>query len=771
MQILLAAATASVAGAQTFTFTSCSGAVASVSAISVLPTGPIAAGATTTYGFGLVGSFSLTANGSTTSTTGFGSAAITYGNPGGFGQMTALSIQSPLAQSGKFGWSVTLEGAGTLFTPGTFPSTLPPLSSWNLPWLGAQGMSFDYISLSPGVKSFLLGCGDTTSGGGGAVPGETLGDPSSQPGCAFCPYPVNLGTGNMFEQIEDYHTTGANRLAFMRYYNSMAASTTFAASLGKNWRSNYDRYLDLSATSVIAERPDGQQVTFTANAGAWTTDTDIDMTLTNSGSTWVLTDHHDTVETYTAVSASEGLLQTIKARNGYTQTLLYNTTNQLTSVTDSFNRQLTFVYNSALLQSVTTPDNSTLTYGFTANVLSSISYSTSPVTSQTYVYENSSFPSALTGVIDENGARYMTWTYDASGRVLTSQLGGGANLTTIVYNDTDGSRTATNALGQQEVYKFATLQGVPKVIEVDRAATSTTAAATSLYTYDSNGYMASHTDWNGNITTLANDSHGQPTTINEAVGTPQARTTSITYHSVFRLPAQIVAPGVTTNLNYDSAGELLTKSLTDTTTGTVPYSTNGQTRTWTFTWSNFLEASVKSPRTDLSSVTSFTYDASGALIGVKNAMNQTLQVTQHLPGGLPQTTVDPNGVTTNRTYDARQRLLSSAVTTAAGALTTTFTYDAAGSLLDTTQPDGSTLTSRYDAAHRLSGVSDTLGDSIVYTLDALGDRTEAALLDASSTQQLQRSGVYDVLGRVLESIRRRTTRMTPTGIPSPSATL
>ena len=37
----------------------------------------------------------------------------------------------------------------------------------------------------------------------------------------------------------------------------------------------------------------------------------------------------------------------------------------------------------------------------------------------------------------------------------------------------------TNALGQQLLYKFTTLQGVPKVTEIDRQATSTTAAATA----------------------------------------------------------------------------------------------------------------------------------------------------------------------------------------------------------------------------------------------------------------------------------------------------
>ena len=34
--------------------------------------------------------------------------------------------------------------------------------------------------------------------------------------------PINLGTGNMYEQVTDYTTVGQNPLAFIRYYNSMA---------------------------------------------------------------------------------------------------------------------------------------------------------------------------------------------------------------------------------------------------------------------------------------------------------------------------------------------------------------------------------------------------------------------------------------------------------------------------------------------------------------------------------------------------------------------
>ncbi len=500
-------------------------------------------------------------------------------------------------------------------------------------------------------------------------------------------------------------------------------------------------------------------LSFTLSGGRWVSDSDVDVQLSqNNVATWTLTNHDDTVETYTVKSPGQALLTSIQSRNGYTQNLKYNSSNELVSVTDSYNRTLTFTYtySGELLQSVTTPDNLVITYGYTAaaggNQLTSVSYSTTPATSQTYLYENANLPFALTGIIDENGNRYGTWTYDSNGRALSSQHAGGADLTTVAYDDTTGNRTVTNALGQQAVYKFTTLQNVPKVTEIDRLATATTVAAKRTFSYDANGYQASETDWNGNLTTYVNDVHGQPTTIVEASGTAQARTTTITYHSTFHLPLSIVAPGLSSAFTYDGSGELLTRALTDTTATIVPYSTNGTARTWTYTWNNFLLASAQGPRTDVKELTKYSYDGSGSLTAITNALGQSTKITAHTGGGLPSTVVDPNGVTLNLTYDARQRLLTGTLSTSAGPLTSALSYDPAGNLLSTALPDSSSLAYSYDNAHRLTRVTDLFNQSIALTLDANGDSTETDTLSSASTAARKHSAAYDALGRILTDI-------------------
>lgn len=671
------------------------------------------------------------------------------------------SITYPSAQSET--WGINNSGvivgnspttAGFIYNGGTYTLIVPQTSA-TVSVFGINSSNTIVGIWSTGVASGFIGTPT-----GGSLPRSNAKNNGQGCECTGNPVrgePVTVGNGNLFEHLTDYTTTGQNPLAFTRYYNSTAInSTTLATELGVNWRSNFDRYLQLSPATVIVERADGQQLTFTLSGSTWTTDSDVDTTLTNSGSTWTLVDRDDVTETYTAISSSEAQLNTIAARNGYTQTMHYNGSNQLTSVTDSYSRHLTLAYNTnGTLATVATPDSTTITYGYTAvgsgHNLTSVTFPTSPTSTVTYAYGASSAPpSALTSIVDENSNTYATWTYDGQSRVTSSKLGTSANTTTFTYNS-GGTVTVQNALGVQDTYTFTTLQFIPKVTQISRAATGTTVAATETFGYDSNGYLASKTDWNGNQTTFTNNSHGLPTTINEAVSSSVARTTTIAYNSTFvHLPATITTPGVTTTFTYDGSGNELTRTLTDTTSTSVPYSTNGQTRTWTNTWSSFLLATTKTPNNN---TTTYGYGSDGALTSITDALSHVASITSHTGGGRPLTIVDPNGatngMTTTFTYDARQRLIGRAVASSAGTHTTTYTLDPAGNLTKVTLPDSSYIQYVYDTAHRATKATNALGEYQTYTLDALGDKTQINTFDSSNAQWRQQSQTFDALGRQL----------------------
>jgi YD repeat-containing protein len=158
------------------------------------------------------------------------------------------------------------------------------------------------------------------------------------------------------------------------------------------------------------------------------------------------------------------------------------------------------------------------------------------------------------------------------------------------------------------------------------------------------------------------------------------------------------------------------------------------------------------PRTDVADVTTYQYQAAdgpnyrrGDLWKITNAAGHMTEVLRtDSATGRPVEIMDPNGVVTLLTYDARGRLSSAQVAQEI----TGFQYDAAGNLAQITAPGGSALQYTYDDASRLTRISDSTGNYIQYTLDAAGNRTAEKAYDATGALKRTLSRTFDVLGRV-----------------------
>lgn len=200
-----------------------------------------------------------------------------------------------------------------------------------------------------------------------------------------------------------------------------------------------------------------------------------------------------------------------------------------------------------------------------------------------YHYEDPNDGKLFTGITDENGDRYTTYTYDNRGRAIVSERAGGADRSEFTYN-TGSTVTVKNSLGKESIFTFEVFNGLSRVTQVDGQPTALCGAMTSSLDYDANGYVASRTDNNGNITNYTYTADGLVASMTEAVGDPEERTTTTTWDPVHRVPLQITHPGQTETFTYDSEGRQLTRTLTDTQTQTVPYATTGNTRTWTYTY-------------------------------------------------------------------------------------------------------------------------------------------------------------------------------------------
>jgi RHS repeat-associated protein len=306
-------------------------------------------------------------------------------------------------------------------------------------------------------------------------------------------------------------------------------------------------------------------------------------------------------------------------------------------------------------------------------------------------------------------------------------------------------------------------------------------------TYDSNGNPQSSTDFNGNVTGYTYDSEGLETQRVEAQGTSVQRTTNTTWDTTLRNPLDRQVLDANGNLTaktdwvYNARGQVLARCEDDPTvagatsyvcsnTGTPP----AGVRRWTYTYCDAvggqcpligLLLSVDGPRTDVSDVMQYTYytdtDESGCgtpgaachragdLWETTDALGHVTRITSYDKDGRVTESIDPNGVVTDLTYWPRGWLHTRTV---AGA-TTTIDYDPVGDVTQVTQPDGVYTVYGYDTAHRLTSITDTLGNEIVYTLDAAGDRTAENTYPAGSTTPIRSlSRQFNTLGQLKDDI-------------------
>lgn len=170
---------------------------------------------------------------------------------------------------------------------------------------------------------------------------------------------------------------------------------------------------------------------------------------------------------------------------------------------------------------------------------------------------------------------------------------------------------------------------------------------------------------------------------------------------------------------------------------TVTYDTKG------------LVASIDGPRTDVSDITKYTYDAQGRLATVTDALGHVTTYSAYDTYGNPGQVVDANGVVTLMTYTP-EGWLATIVRDAGGTpATTSLTYDAAGNVTQTTDADGVVLHYTFDDASRLTDITDGAGNRIHYTLDAAGNRTKEETLDASGAVRRTVSRSFNSLSQLL----------------------
>ncbi|MGH6839236.1 MAG: RHS repeat-associated core domain-containing protein, partial [Methylocella sp.] len=558
-------------------------------------------------------------------------------------------------------------------------------------------------------------------------------------GCSAAGDPINTGTGNLFETETDFVGAPHTGLELRRYYNSQdPPGAGGPGAFGPNWTSTFQRSINAASGSltVQAVHADGRADTFTKNgSGIYAGDPDVTdrlspVPVTGTQTGWQLVRADDSVETYTLA----GLLTSITTRAGLVTRLSNDASNHLIKVTGPFGHTLTFVNDGfGRVTQMTAPDGGVYSYAYNSasGNLASVTYPSSA--QRQYVYDNPNLSHALTGIIDEDGNRFATWAYDSQGRAVSSQHAGGADLTTLTYN-ANGSTSVADARGNVHTFGLSAQFGLVKPTALTGVAWPN--AGGKAFTYDTNGFIAKSTDWDGNVTTFTHDTRGDETSRTMAYGTPLAHTITTAWLLTFHLPTQITDGNRIVSFAYDAKGNLLTRTLTSP----------GMTSTWSYTYNSVGQVlTATDPR---GNVTTYTYDAKGDLTSVTDALGHVTSLPSYDADGRPLTIQDPNSLVTTLAYNFRGEITSK--TEAKWA--TAYAYDKVGQLIKLTRPDGSTLAFTYDAAHRLTGISDSLGDQIVYTLDAASNRIKEQVFDPSSNLIRTRSYTYNVVNRLKRTI-------------------
>lgn len=461
----------------------------------------------------------------------------------------------------------------------------------------------------------------------------------------------------------------------------------------------------------------------------------------------------------------DGRVQRITERNGRVTTFTYSDINTpveiaprpgyLLQVEDAFGKSLKFTYDTkGQMATMLDPAGNITSYDYdSAQNLSKVTYPDGK--SKTYIYDEPSLTSnltnahLLTGIIDENGKRFATFSYYSDRRGKSTEHAGAVEKYSVTF-PTQVQASVTDPLNSSHSYYYSNILGVLRLNSVARPSAAGTGVKSASTEYDANANIARYTDYDGTVTAYTYDlSRNLETQRIEASGTAMARTIQTEWHSAFRLPARVSEPLRRTTYAYDSAGNMLTKTIqaTTDTNGAAGFNATliGEPQVWTYTYDNFGRVlTTKGPRSGVNATTTFTYDDQGNLSTETNAAGHVTTYSNYDANGRAGRITDPNGLITDISYTPRGWISAMTV----GGETTSYDYDGAGQITQVTLPDGSAIYNTYDDAHRLTNVRDTLGNSITYVLDNMGNRISEQSKDTTGALTRQITRAFNGLNRL-----------------------
>ncbi len=597
--------------------------------------------------------------------------------------------------------------------------------------------------------------------------------------------PINLMTGNKFQNEMDFSLPGS-ALMFNRMYNSSQANSTIG--IGYGWRHSYAvSIMDTGENSRQIIQSDGAIIYFSAYGTDESGYPRFRAAHNNHGFLIQKNNRHDWILNDGRTLSFQGsYLVQINWPDQRNLKLFYRS-EKLESVTDESGRVITFSYapsrDSGLetfkesrfgtvagqLESITLPDGTVIEYNYDAN--GNLTRARFPdATSREYHYEEETYANHLTGITNRNGHRFATWSYDEYGRGASSEHADGAERVTLKYPDPlhihNGEMVqtlVTNSLGQQSTYSWqrTSAHDTPKLLASEGAGCVTCPETGFVYTYDASGRLVQSRKTGlgnsvGSDTVMYSyDEYGRPSEIRkiDEAGIDQL-IERYEYEDGFDLyPIRTYLPSVNTTAERvietvrDDSGLLLQVTETGFTpwvtlpgehehldTDSLPNKYVSSSRITKFVYDEGKLISINGPADGDGDTSLIKWDELNRVVSIQQPGRPEMVFGEFDSMGRATQVFNGSAAPFNITYST-VGLIS---TINYRAIDVEFVYDAEGNLLAFTDANGHTTTYDYDAVGRRTTTTDAFGRTRIASYD-----------DESRTQAVS---VYGVDGSLIKAL-------------------
>lgn len=392
--------------------------------------------------------------------------------------------------------------------------------------------------------------------------------------------PIDCATGQKVQVEIDYQGAGADPLRYSRVYQSpLSNDPDGTPTSGLPWLNTSHPSFSLqtlSDGSQLGLFTIGQQVMrvlFNASGGGgWASNPHMDpiglingsgsgsgvsyhgkvYPLNSSGQTEATEVHG--IQRYTYSYNEAGLVAEIRNRFGAFLQFTYNADNRLIRLTDQAGTEIHYSYDAQdNLHEVIYPD---ATPG---------NLSDNP--RKTYLYEDANFPYHLTGIIDESGLQFAFFDYDANGRGILTEHADGTERVTISYPEEGQAivrfyRDTNTEAYREEAYTYRMYRGAYRLTSRTIQVCDDCTLGSETWTYDYRGFLVQHENLKGRKTTYSYDDEGRKLSETVAYLTSLARTTIYSWDTELEKIHTITSDTSMTTFNYDTNGQLQSKTIT-----------------------------------------------------------------------------------------------------------------------------------------------------------------------------------------------------------------